>query len=1193
MFSTFFFSELRYVLKQKMIYIFLIIVTLLVFAATVSDSVFIGNTMGNVHQNSPYTVTIYVTTLSIFGLFFAAAFFNNAALREDKYNFQEILYATPLSRFGYFFGRFFAATLISTIPLLGVFIGVILGKWLGPIFDWMPADRYGAFPFKTMINSYFLFILPNMFLAGCIVFALATKFKSTIISFVGVLIILVLYIVSSSLTSDLENENIGALLDIFGVTAYEISSKYYTTAEMNSVGPSFSGLLLKNRLLWIGAGAVVLLISYFNFSFAQKRRKIKLKKSEAAEETPVFTLPKLHQLFNKNTTWLHLKSFYKINFYSIIKHVTFKILLLFSVVLMIGDLIFGFAYYGLKTYPVTYKLIGVIEGGTSSIFLIIILLFFSGELIWRDRDRKINEVIDATPHSSFTSVVGKTLALVSTGILLYAFLNLIAIVYQLLQGYTRIELGVYLLHFLQNDLSTIIVYSALFILVQSLLNNKYLGYFISLLIVFIWGLALSVMHIETNMFDINGGPYLPYSDLSGFGPGVKSALWFHTYWGLIAVLWIFLAAALWNRGVRTSIKSRFKSIKENSSKPFVFGFAGVGILWLIVGGIVFYNTQILNPYKTSKEAEKEAVKFEETYKKYEKANLPKITKIDYFIDLFPKERNVDVKAIMQLKNESAIPVDSLHFTLFEEWDTHIDIPHSELVLNDEDLGYQIYVLEKSLQPGDSLEMIITNKFHPKGFKNNSGNTSIVKNGIFLNNMEILPYYGYADMMELSNPNDRKKYDLPPKDRMPKLDPNNSEALMSNYLTGSVSDWIDVSTTISTSSDQIAVAPGSLQKEWTENGRNYYKYVVDHPSMNFYSFMSARYEIAKRQWKDVDIEVYYDKKHDVNIEMMLDAVQRSLEYYTDNFGPYEHKQVRIVEFPRYSTFAQAFPGTMPYSESFGFIVNLEDESKNNVIDAVIAHEMAHQWWAHQVIGADMQGSTMLSESFAEYSSLMTMKHLTDDPMKMRQFLKYDLDRYLSGRSGELQKELPLYKVENQTYIHYGKGSVILYGLQDYIGEDKMNEAMRSFLEEYRYKNPPYPTSLDFLKYLEPQVPDSLQYLLQDGVKDITLYDLRMKKAEYEELKEGHYKVNVTVEAKKMKADSLGEGVDVPVADWIDIGFFTDKDEKQLQYQKRVKIDQPEKEFSFELDFLPIKAAVDPRQILIDRIYDDNSKTVKAK
>ena len=324
-------------------------------------------------------------------------------------------------------------------------------------------------------------------------------------------------------------------------------------------------------------------------------------------------------------------------------------------------------------------------------------------------------------------------------------------------------------------------------------------------------------------------------------------------------------------------------------------------------------------------------------------------------------------------------------------------------------------------------------------------------------------------------------------------------------------------------------------------------------------------------------------------MMLDAVERSLEYYTQNFGPYYHNQARIIEFPRFSTFAQAFPGTMPYSESFGFIIDLEDEEDNNVIDAVIAHQMAHQWWAHQLVGADMQGGTFLSEAFSEYSSLMTLKNLSKTSMKMRDFTKYDHDRYLRGRSGELEKELPIYKVENQGYIHYGKGSVILYALQDYIGEEKVNNAMKEFLEIYRYKTP-YPTSLNFLEILESKVPDSLNYLIDDWFKEITLYDNRLKSAIAKQLDNGKYEVNIEIEASKIKADSIGNERKVSLNEWIDIGVFSDSDEKNLIYQKRVKIIDSLMSFTMIVDSLPVKAAIDPRHILIDRVFDDNIKSI---
>lgn len=418
--------------------------------------------------------------------------------------------------------------------------------------------------------------------------------------------------------------------------------------------------------------------------------------------------------------------------------------------------------------------------------------------------------------------------------------------------------------------------------------------------------------------------------------------------------------------------------------------------------------------------------------------------------------------------------------------------------------------------------------------------------------------------------------------------------MSNYLTNGLADWVNVSSVISTSTDQIAVAPGSLIKEWTEENRRYFKYEVDQPSQNFYSFMSARYEVAREKYRDIDVEVYYHPAHHVNVAMMIDAVKRSFEYFEEHFGPYYHQQARIVEFPRYASFAQAFPGTMPYSESIGFIINLEDENDNNIVDAVIAHEMAHQWWAHQEIPANMQGGTMLTESFAEYSSLMVMKKdLKGDDMRMKKFLKYNYDRYLRGRSGEVVKELPLYKVENQDYIHYGKGAVVLYSLQDYIGEDSVNTSLRTFLEEYAYAEPPYPSSLDYLRHLEPRVPDSLSYLVEDWIKQITLYDLRLKEATARKLSDDLYEVAFELEARKFYADSLGNETEQPLREWIDIGVYSDKDEKNLMAWKRVRLTQSPALYVMTVEGLPAKAALDPRQMLIERVVSDNVKSVKVE
>lgn len=1189
MFKLFFISELRYTLRQPMVYIFTGIVTLLVFAAASSDAVQIGGAVGNVYRNAPSVITVYVSVLTIFGLLFAAAFFNNAALREHKNNFNEILFSSPVSKAGFFMGRFFGALLISTLPLLGVYIGIFYGSLIAPAMGWIEPDRIGPFYAKTFINTYLLFILPNMFIAGSIIFGLAQRFKNTMISFVGAMIIIVGYIASGQLLSDIDNETIAALSDPFAIRTYGLTSKYYTPLEKNTLSPSFSGLMLYNRMIWVGVGLGILLFSYVRFSFQERKKKGKsTTENQAAKPIEVLPTP---QVFFSPSAGLQFWSFFKTNFINIFRHVTFQILFVFSLILLLTSFIGGYEYFGLQSYPQTYKVVETITTSTA-LFVSIIIIFFSGELIWRDRDVHINEVIDATPHFSMVPLLAKTTSLIALTFVMQLLFIGIGIVYQLSQGFYDIELGVYIGYFLLS-VAPINIVTALFVVaIQVLVNHKYLGYFVSLLVILVLDIIMLIAEISSNMLSFAGGPFIVYSDMNGFGPAVGGKLWFNTYWILMGISLLLVSGWFWTRGNTSGIGDRFQNLKRNTTPIFRIVTLSILGLWGGVAGWVYYNTEVLNTRVASKVAEQRAVDYENKYKKYADMIHPKVVDAQYKIDLFPEDRKLLSQVDMVWVNTTGQTIDSIHYNVNDVWDQELKMEGLKEVYFDEELNYKIFQLDPPMAPGDSIEVVFTTKILPQGFTNGTGNTSFVANGSFFNNFSLLPNIGYSAGRELGDKNTRKKYGLGPKKRTPDLEENCGPACEKNYLTDGYSDFMPFETVISTSTDQIAIAPGSLLKSWEEGDRKYYHYKVDHPSQHFVSFMSARYKVAQRDWKGVSLEVYYDPKHDVNIEMMLDAMERSLAYYTKNFGPYMHKQCRIIEFPRYATFAQAFPGTMPYSESFGFITNLEDASKNNVVDAVIAHEIAHQWWAHQVIGAQMQGGTMLSESFSEYSSLMTMKSIAETPMKMREFIKYDHDRYLSGRSQEIEKELPLYKVENQSYLHYGKGSVILYALQDYIGEDKVNAAMKSFLEQTKYRTP-YPTSLDFLEHLEEQTPDSLNYLIDDWFKKITLYDNRLSAVEATKRSDGKYDVTLSIEAKKVQADSIGKETEVPLKEWIDVGLFADEDEEELMIQKRIPFQQNSFQYTFITDSLPQKAAIDPRHLLIDRIYSDNIKTVSLK
>ncbi len=428
----------------------------------------------------------------------------------------------------------------------------------------------------------------------------------------------------------------------------------------------------------------------------------------------------------------------------------------------------------------------------------------------------------------------------------------------------------------------------------------------------------------------------------------------------------------------------------------------------------------------------------------------------------------------------------------------INIKGATLKDNDKRLKYRIYTLAKPLAPNDSIQVGIDLRKENKGFENEVSFTQLTQNGTFFNSMDILPSFGYNSNYEISDKNERVKLKLPPRLRMPKLNENDMVSRANTYLSND-SDWVEVNTTISTSGDQIAIAPGSLIKTWKSNGRNYYQYKIDQKSLNFYSFVSGKFEVARQKWNGIDLEVYYDKQHAYNVPNMLKSMQKSLEYYTKNFGPYYHKQCRIIEFPRYSDFAQAFPGTMPFSEGIGFIIDLRDVTKDDIdqVFYVVAHEMGHQYWAHQVSGANMQGSEMMSEGFSQYSALMVMeKEYGKD--KMKKFLQYEMNSYLRGRSSELEAEQPLMKTESQQYIHYNKASVVMYYLKEMIGEEKVNVAMKNLIASYGYKNPPYPTSIAAVDEFKKVTPDSLQYVIKDMFETITLFSNRLLEANYKKV-----------------------------------------------------------------------------------------------
>ena len=620
------------------------------------------------------------------------------------------------------------------------------------------------------------------------------------------------------------------------------------------------------------------------------------------------------------------------------------------------------------------------------------------------------------------------------------------------------------------------------------------------------------------------------------------------------------------------------------------------------GGYIYFNTSVLNAYHTPKEEEQMQVDYEKKYRRYISMPQPRITAVSMNTDIYPKTGSVHFKGQMMLVNKHDFPLDSVIVNYNSQGSqVHLlqvgPLGAAHEVHEDSLAGLNIYKLNEKMMPGDSMPLFVDMEYTPHGFPNGSPGTSVVGNGSFFNS-GMLPGLGYNEDAELEQDKDRKAYGLLPKPRMASL--HDMKARQNTYISRDA-DWIRFETTVSTDADQTAIAPGYLQKEWEHNGRRYFTYKMDRPMLNFYAWLSARYQKYTDSWLDtaghrsIPIEIYYQPGHEYNLKRMVAGVKEALAYCSHNFSPYQHQQVRILEFPRYASFAQSFANTIPFSESIGFIARVDDGDPEDIDYPfyVTAHEVAHQWWAHQVIGANVQGSTLMSESMAEYSALMVMRHHYG-PYTMQKFLKFDLNGYLSGRSFERKKELPLALVENQQYIHYNKGSVVMYALQDYMGEEKLNAALKAYVEKVAFQGPPYTTSAEFIGYIRRAAPDSLQGMITDMFDKITLYDNRVSEAIAKKRTDGKYEVQITIKCAKYYADSAGNQHAAPFSDYLPLAVFPEKGKDYkppaplLLTHYRFK--QGDNTLTLVVDKKPASVMIDPYYEVVDRTLDDNSKDV---
>lgn len=1109
-------------------------------------------------------------------------------LRDFEHKMESLVFSTNITKASYLGGRFIGSFAI----LLLISTGFIFGTWLGCMMPWIDAETLLEVGIGHYIQPWLALIVTNLFIVSVIFYATGALTRRMLFVYLQAMVLLSIYLMASTLIGDVENMELAALYDPFAFYSVEADTRYWTVAEKNTLIVPFSGYLLQNRLIWMGVAAAIGFFGYAAFKFrtvlsSPIRRKRKRKDVEAIDTAALSgPIPFARQSFAWSTTFKQLRTLVALHFKETVRSVPFLGIGIIGLILLLVDSEYANRAYGQELYPVTSSMAGYVADEVYAI-MALMALFFAGEMIWKERQINFDQLADSLPMSDAVPLVSKYLAM--AGVMLVYLLLLIPIgaAIQLAKGFTYIQWDIYAIVLFTRVYISMLTYLAMMFFLQAASSNKFIGYALCVL-VYLYLLFANDLKIYHSLLIPDSGSLGNYSDMNGFSAGLWKFTVLKGYWAGISLVAFVLAVLLYSRGAMVGWKQKLRGMRERLSMPLKVALSAGLLLAAVAGGYYHYNVAFLNEYITPDENMDRQANYEKQLKNsYFKA--PQLSAIDIKarVELYPDRGDLDLSATLVLANLMPWPIDQVVLQLPSDrnmtYDTLQFSVDTEIRADFPEFRFTAYRLVEPLAPGDSITLRLVGKRKQHGFSNGDTNTSYVQNGTFINNGDFLPLLGYDDSGELDDIKERRKRGLAERDGLPPK--TDTLATMVNLFGQRGRTNLDI--TIGTAADQIAISPGYLQRQWEENGRAYFHYQMDKPILTFFNIISGRYAVKRDKWKDVSLEVYYHKDHAFNVDVMLQSLKDGLAYNERELSPYSYRQMRIIEFPRYRGFAQSFANTVPFSENIGFLYKYSPDEMD-LGYYVTAHELAHQWWGHQVCESFTKGNQMFSEGLAQYTALMLLKHHLPQA-EIAKYLKYELDSYLQGRASEDKQENPLYETDRQGYIHYRKASLSYYALQDYIGEDRVNAALRKLIANYGDTDQ-YPIADTLVAYLREQTPDSMLHVVDDLFTRITLFENRVIDPTAEKVDDG-YRITIPVQTVKYYADSAGNEQATPIKDYIEIGVFAQKgDKEELVYLQRHKFTAEGDTIVVSTKEKPVRAGIDPLYKLVDRNTADNRAAV---
>ncbi len=1116
-----------------------------------------------IFANSSLNIYNFFFDTQLFVLFLLPVFIGGAIYRDFQSNTFQLMYSFPIQKHSYLAAKFISGSLIVCIILLILTFGLFLGT----IAPGINPSLVGPNSFSHYISPLLSIAIPNLIWMGIIVFSVVALSRSIHAGFITAILLFVVRRAILFVFSGPENMDTITFLDPFGGAAVMISTGSWPVAEINSTMVPISNSLVTNRMIWTVIALVIGGVSYLGFDLnhsAKEFRFFSLKRN--SDKKTGKNYPASWTIYSIFPVWL--QSAFEISgfhFRSIAKSKTFVVLIIVSLLFMILLLGQVNPEYTTRIYPLTQVML-LLPSLFFSFIIMVITFLYAGFLTHKDRRTKMAALVDSSSVSSASLLLSRFFTLLKLQTVLLSLIIFGGISVQIWKGYFHFELQQYLFQVYGLLFIGQIIWAMASLFVYSIIPNQYVGFFALILLSF--GLSgIESIGIDKGIYIFNGGVIPQYSDLSGYDSFIRSFLAHKLYWALFGIFLLLISYLLTHRGLVFSLKERLSITRKRVTNRFALYFAIVALVFTSIGATISTYIYPQEESIAALDSDQRKIEAQERIGHLKHIEQPRLSGISLSLDIYPDQRSFTGTGSLLLTNKASEPIDTLMLS-YPKGVSITDLPYNSFRNFDSDtvLQYDVLVFNEALQPGESIEVSFKIGESPRNWFSEDG--KVLSNGTFF--LADFPTIGYPDIGTSKE----------------RLTPDNPLASKNSYV-GNHIDLMDTEITVSTSPDQIALAPGKLIEEWKKNGRSFYRYKSEKSIRNGIPIQSGRFEVYEDSIQGIDLKIFHHPTHTFNLDRMMNAMKATVNYGLTHFGDYPFDELRIVEFSKsYGSFAQSFAQTLPYSEFAGFF-SKQDNSENRFDDVfrLTAHEVAHQWWGHQIIPADALGSRLLTESFAEFTAVQVLEE--EYGLEKKQlYLDLIRNRYFNQR-GRLSRESPLVTASaDETLITYSKGLLALQSLNDHLAPGAFSGIVQNFFQEFARNDSSYPTSYDFVHHLEREVPDSLGYLITDLFEQVTLYESSIDEYQIQELGNNTFEVQIDVLFEKFRNQIPGmETTPLPLDDFLEIEIHDSNG--AIIGSKKLRLSSTETTVPLIVEGKPAKIVVDPHRKLIEQNYSNNT------